>query len=143
MPENQVFRERIKPAETPIETSPVSLEEGVSGADKLVRPLAEHETESGKYILDLFDIQATHKEMPTKIQFNTLNKYVREQLGERNWEDNKKNWQTILSEIENEIGTVRLETSERMKRIFDYIQIKKKYNEIKKRMDSYKIPRGL
>lgn len=143
MPENQVFRERIKPAETPIETSSISLEEGVSGADKLVRPLAENETESGKYILDLFDIQATHKEMPTKIQFNTLNKYVREQLGERNWEDNKKNWQTILSEIENEIGTVRLETSERMKRIFDYIQIKKKYNEIKKRMDSYKISRSL
>lgn len=141
MPESTtVFREKIEPvAETTAETTPVSLEDGVLGSEHPVKPMDEYETASGEYILELFDLKQTHKEMPTKIQFNSLNKYVRDQLTERGWEDNKKNWQSILSEIENEIGTVRLETSERMKRIYEFLMVKKKYKEVKEKMDSYKL----
>ena len=139
MQSDTVFRERIEPvAETTVETPPIPQEDGVSSADKSVRPISESETASGEYILELFDLKQTHNEMPTKIQFNSLSKYVREELKERGWEDNKENWQAILSEIEGEIGTVRLETSERMKKIYEFLMVKKKYKDIKEKMESYK-----
>lgn len=137
MPESTVFRERIV-QEVEAEPSDPTIIPPPEGGNVPARPQDTWESESGKYISKLFEIEGLEKTMPLKIQYGMLNNYVQSELDERGWEGNKKNWQAILSELEGELGTGRLETYARMKKIADYLMIQKKYKEIKEKRDSFR-----
>ena len=138
-------------APQPIETAPIQEDKGVpleeltgketSGAlDDVDLSLEVWENENKrKYGIDYFDIRETSNEFPIKAQFGFVDKFVKSEIESRGLKSSKENYAKILSEIENEIGTKDMERFKRLQRIFNYIQVMKKYRDIKEKRESFKI----
>ena len=151
MPDDLVFRHKIEEAppapETP--TAPKELvSDDISGATKATEPsdeptqpvnaLENWETSNGiKYGVELLGLKEVIGEFSFKMQFGTLDKYIREEIGERGWEPNPKHYQDILAELENETGTVDVETYAKLKKISEYIKVVRKYRELKKKKEAF------
>lgn len=97
--------------------------------------LEEWEQVNGKYGLELLGIKELANEFPLKSYFGILDKYIKEQLGE---ERTPAKWQSILAEIEGEIGTEKLDPYKRLKKLSEYVQVIQKYNKIKELKESFK-----
>lgn len=137
MSSDTIFRERVAEPEEIRETGTVPLEEGVSPAFKVVKPQEDWESDTVKYGLKLFGIEETYKEFPLKLHYGALKNYIAEQLSERGWEHNTKNFHALLNEIEGEIGTGKLETYSRLKKLYEYIQVSKKFKAIREKRDAF------
>lgn len=90
-----------------------------------------------KYGVDLFNIRATHETFPISAQFTFIDKFIKGEIEERQYEKNTKNYDNILKEFEAEAGTENLETYKRLSRLFEFIKVVKKYREIKKKKELY------
>lgn len=101
--------------------------------------LERWETENGKYGVELFGIKEVVKEFPYGMQFGALDNYIKNELKERGLDPSQKAYQDILAELEEETGTKGAEVLSKMKKLFDYIQIVKKYNEIRKKKESFRV----
>jgi len=139
MPSDTIFRERVEPSNAePIEHGLLPLEEGVSDLQKPTPVREEWESENCKYGLELFGIQETYREFPLKLHYGALKNYIDEQIDERGWEKNPKHFQQVLDEIEAEIGTKELETYARLKKLYEYIQISKKFQKIRAQKEAFR-----
>lgn len=112
-----IFREAI-PEEpvSQVETPLVELKsDDVQGAKKASDPsdepkapvnsLENWELEHGKYGAEILGIKDIMFEFPYRMQFGTMDKYIKGEIVERGWEPNLKHYQEILEELENETGT--------------------------------------
>lgn len=156
MPNDTVFREKIETPNEPEETAAqmearlVELKsDDVTGAQKASeetdepKPVRESalerwETEHGKYGVELFGIKEVMGEFPYKMQFGALDNYIKSELKERGIEPSTKTYQDILAELEDETGTKDAEVLTKMKKLFEYIKIVRKFNEIKKKKEMFK-----
>lgn len=153
MSESTGFRREItetKPTEeksTTVEVETPNVIEGeVDGAKpidkdapkKEMSQLDQWETENGKYGADFFGIKEIVKTFPLSVQFGAVDGYIKAEIQERGWEKTTENYQKILSEIEGEIRTSRLETYARLKRLSEYVAVMKKMSELKKKKESFR-----
>lgn len=99
--------------------------------------LEEWETNGGKYGIEYLGIRELSKEFPYKMQFQTIDKYIKGELEERGYDKTTKGWQDMLGELEEQLGTKNLNAVERLRRITGYIQILQKINKAKKLKEKY------
>lgn len=152
MPNDTVFREKLKIPEeaTASEMEEIILQnDDVQGATKASeesdepKPVRESalerwEIEHGKYGVELFGIKEVIGEFPYKMQFGALDNYIKSELKERGIEPSTKTYQDILAELEEETGTKDTEVLTKMKKLFEYIQILKKFSDLKKKKETFK-----
>lgn len=151
MPDSTVFREKLDfPEEaTSDEMEQIILEnDDVKGATKASEEsdepkrersqLDDWELEHGKYGLEAFQIKEIAKEFPYKMQFGALDSYIKSQIEERGWSKSTKHYQAILEELMKETGTEDMEEIGRLKKLYDYVNIVKKYNDLRKKKESFR-----
>lgn len=100
--------------------------------------LERWEMEHGKYGVELFGIKEVVGEFPYKMQFGGLDNYIKSELAERGLEPTQKAYQDILAELEEETGTKGVEVLTKMKKLFEYVQILKKFRDLKKKKEAFK-----
>lgn len=146
-----VFREKLEIPEdaTSSEMEQIILEnDDVQGATKAKEEsdepverknaLENWEMEHGKYGVELFGIKEVVGEFPYKMQFGALDNYIKAEIKEKGLEPSPKTYMKILAELEAETGTRDTETLTKMKKLYDYVQIVKKFNEIKRKKEMFK-----
>lgn len=145
---SEIFRERIEPSQTsetaPQAPLPIPNDEIGDGAVKAQgESISELEIWEGenhrKFGHDYFKIREFAHEFPVKAQFGAIDKFVKEQLEERQYAKTTENYQKILQEIETEIGSTNLDTFSRLKKLFGYVQAITKLYKAKKLKESYLI----
>ena len=96
------------------------------------------ETENKRqYAQDYFGIRETAHIFPISAHFKNIDKYVKIEIANREYENTKENYDKIIGEIEDEIGTKSLISHKRIQKIFDYIQVIQKINKLKEKKKLY------
>jgi len=119
-------------------TGAVKLEDGDEPQAERESPLEKWELQHGKYGEELLGIKEVVGEFPYKMQFSSLDNYIKDEMKERDWEPTAKHYQDILAELETETGTKDTESLSKMKKIFEYLKIVKKYKTLKEKKDSFR-----
>ena len=96
------------------------------------------ELQNGKYGLDYMGIKETAKEFPMKMQFSYIDSFIKAEMAEKGYDKTPTSWQDVLKGIEEEIGTDKNKSAERLSRIYNYLKTLSKYREIKTKRDSFK-----
>lgn len=148
MSESTVFRTRVEVEEpeapAPQRETPNLIEGRVDGALKDVGAVDEvervselegWEIEHGRYGEEFLGIKEISGEFPLKLHFNTLDKYIKAEIEERGMEMKKENYQQLLDEMEEEIGSRKLPTYKRLEKLFGYINVVKKLKELNKKKE--------
>ena len=91
------------------------------------------------YIQDYFNIREIAHTFPLSANYKYINKHINNEIDRLGYERNIENFSEVLSNIEKEIGSEKLEVFKRIQKIFNYINIIKKYNKIKEKKESYGI----
>lgn len=100
--------------------------------------LERWEIEHGKYGVEYFGIGELMSDFKVKMDFGIIDKYIKETLKENGWET-EEGWQKTIEEIEQEIGTQKLDPFKRLKRIAEYITVTKKIRSLKEKQALYKV----
>lgn len=138
MPDSTVFRTKVIEAE-PVADAPLKeLEPGISGSEVPTGALDPWQTDTKEYVSELFGIKEVSNEFPYRMQVGALDKYIKAEIAERGWNPDNKHYQQILEELVGETGTEDTEVFEKMKRLYDYIQVVNKYNALKKKKDAFR-----
>jgi hypothetical protein len=90
-----------------------------------------------KFITEYFPIKEFSEEFNLKMQTSKIDKFIREELGKRKYEKNIENYEAILKEIEEEIGSSRLELFERIKKLVGYVNVVNRLNKLKALKEKY------
>lgn len=147
-----VFREKLEIPEdaTASEMEQIILQnDDVQGATKASeesdepKPVRESalerwEMEHGKYGVELFGIKEIVKEFPYGMQFGAIDGYIKAEIKEKGLEPSPKAYMKILAELEEETGTKDVEEITKMKKLFEYIKIVRKFNDLKKKKEAFK-----
>lgn len=148
---SEVFKSRvdIQPIIEPTPTHTPTADETVGAPDPDIKSLKDTGAETDleiwegenkrKYGHDIFNIREIAHTFPIKAEFGLIDKFIKSEMTERSLAMTTDNYQSILNEIESEIGTANLETYKRINRIFNYIKTLQKYREIKKKKEAYKL----
>jgi len=96
------------------------------------------ELQNGKYGLDYMGIKEIAKEFPMKMQFSYIDSFIKSEMAEKGYDKTPTSWQDVLKGIEEEIGTDKNKSTERLSRIYNYLKTLSKYREIKTKRDSFK-----
>jgi len=145
----EVFKTRT--VESPVEpeiaqaSQPIKSDELVGYETKTQDPLTVEEKKleiweglnRRKFITEYFDIGNIDGEFSLKMQTSVIDKYIRQELEEKGYEKNIENYKSVLSEIENEIGSSRLELFKRIEKLTNYAKLLNKMNELKKKKKLY------
>lgn len=138
---SEAFRERIT---QPVESEPKKAPEveGIVESDLDIftessNNLDDWEITNGKYGLDYMGIKEIGKTFPLNAQFGIIDKFIKSEIEERGYDKTTSKWQEILKEIEDEIGSSRLNSYERLKKISSFVNILKKQKELKKKKELY------
>lgn len=136
---NTIFREAV--VETKEEAPVVELKQeegkpidpnsiGLKDVGDATDSLALWEEEKGKRFVDeIFNTHVTGSEFLVKMPTSEIDKYIRAEMEERGYEKTTKNYQELLDEIEEEIGSKKLNLMERFRKITGYMRV---LNKIKK-----------
>lgn len=152
----EIFKERVETPnivdseaiETPSTPSEPQTSDKLAGNElKATDELTEEENtldiweglHRNKYGTEYFNIKNIAHEFPLKAQFGSIDKFIKSEMESKDMEMNIQNYEKIISDIENEIGTTSTETYKRMQKIFNYIKTVRKYRELKKKKDAYKL----
>ena len=142
-----VFRRKVEeePETKPEPRDTPNLTEGredgalqdADSVDEVPRPepLDEWEIRNGKYGHEYFGIKELANEFPLKANFGVIDKYVRELITESG-QITPEAWQKVVDDMENEIGTRKLNPYDRIKRLAEYVKVMHKIRTLnaKKRM---------
>lgn len=129
------FRTRQEPSQEP-ETAPQApkpLEsDQLAGYEKkATEPLTPEEKKLDiweglnrrKFITEYFDIGNIDGEFNLKMQTSQIDKFIRGELERLGHEKNTENYEKVLSEIEEEIGSSRLELFKRITKLTGYVRV--------------------
>lgn len=97
--------------------------------------LDDWEAGNGKYGEKYFNIKELVKRQPLKMQFSYIDKYIKENIGEKT----PSEYQNFLQSIENNLKTVKMESFERIQKIFNYIKVLQKIESLKKIKEIYEL----
>jgi hypothetical protein len=147
---NEIFKSRVEspqePEIAPQAPQPLKSDE-LTGLEKKAQEPSTKEEErleiweglhSRKFVTEYFDIGNIDGEFNLKMDTSVIDKYIKSELETRKYDKNIDNWKSILAEIEKEIGSDRMETFSRIKKIVGYIKVVQKINEFKKKKELYK-----
>jgi hypothetical protein len=144
-----VFREKIEPVivtEEEHEPSPPKPGEPEnpdieSAKDPLTPEESKLEIWEGenrrKYAVDYFDIKNIVQEFPLNMHVNQVDKYIKNLLVAKGYEKNIENYKLLLQEIEEEIGSSRLETFKRLQKISGYIKALNRLEDAKRKREMF------
>lgn len=105
--------------------------------------LSDWETVNGKYGLAYLGIKNIASTIPVKFNFSTVDNFIKAELEVKGYDQTPESWQNVLKELEEELGTSKLDAIERLQRLANYIKVVKKYREIKAKKESFRrIPHG-
>lgn len=90
-----------------------------------------------KFVTDYFNTEQFEHEFGVKMQTSKIDKYIKAELSKREFSKTTDNYKSILAEIESEIGSSRMETFSRLKKIVGYIQVINKMNSLKEKKKLY------
>lgn len=143
------FRKKVEPVvtvETPTEAKPI-VSDDITGATPTLTEsdepkqeesaLERWETENGKYGIEYFGIKDVMSDFSLKMDFSVVDKYIKAELAEKGYDQTPEKWQEILAGLEQELGTEEMDAFERLKKLSGYIKVLKKFNDIKKKKESY------
>lgn len=149
MPDSQVFRERVAstpeaPA-APTVSAPQESYELKGGETKASTPETPEERtidiweglNRKRYIDEYFDTHATSSEFMVKMPTSEIDKFIRAEMEERGFEKTIDNYQEVLREIEEEIGSSRLELFKRFTKLTGYIRAIMKFRKAKALKEKY------
>lgn len=145
---SEVFRERVAApvaspeprgeAQTPDTNFHASKAE-TSVDREFKEGLEAWETEGKKkFINEYFDTHNIGGEFVVKMPLSKIDKFIRAELEERRYEKTTTNYRSILAEIEEEIGSSRLEFFERIYKLNGYIRAFTRLRDAKKKVGAYK-----
>lgn len=146
MPE--VFKERVSQKEeepSVIKTTSVVPDDLAGNETKLEDPLTAEQKildiwegeHRRKYVTEYFDVGNVDGEFGLKMQTSQIDKYVKGELEKRSWENNIENWEKVLQEIEQEIGSANMELYARISKITNYIQVLNKLYKAKELKEKF------
>lgn len=92
-----------------------------------------------KFGHNYFKIREIAHEFNIKMDFGNIDKYVKNEIKNRSWENSTESYKKILQEIETEIGSTNLDVFSRLKKLSSYINAIKKLYEAKKLKEKYLI----
>ena len=90
-----------------------------------------------KYVTEFFGVKEYEGEFNIKMQTSAIDKYIRAELEERGYEKNTQNWEKVLSEVEEEIGSGRLELFKRLTKLVGYINAVNRLKKAKALKEKY------
>ncbi len=91
-----------------------------------------------KYVNEYFNTHNIAHEFMWKMPLAQIDKYIREEMTSREYENTTTNYRDILREIESEIGSEKLQLYKRLQKIAQYIQVSKKYRAIREKKESFR-----
>lgn len=141
------FRQRIEAPveEAPLQApeTPVKLTENPNGenlkdVESTPNELEVWETENKrKYSVDYFNAKALSADFNTKMLLAKVDKFIKAELEEKQYAKTTYNYQNLLTEIENYLGSSRMELYSRLNKIIGYIDVINKEKSLKKLKESY------
>ena len=150
MQNDPIFREKVEtPSENQANNSlskpiieevgkPLRPEDKIGNEDDF-EDLALWEGEKNKkYVNEYFNTHNIAHEFMWKMPLAQIDKYIREEMDSREYEKTKTNYRDILSEIESEIGSEKLQLQKRLQKIAQYIQVSRKYRAIREKKESFR-----
>jgi hypothetical protein len=147
----EIFRERQTTPQEP-ETAPQATEprelpsDTLKGNEKKAGdPITQEEKSLDiweglnrrKFITEYFPIKEFAEEFNLKMQTSKIDKFIREELEKRKYEKNTENYEAILKEIEEEIGSSRLELFARITKLTGYVGAVGRLNKAKALKESF------
>lgn len=146
---NTVFKTASEPTQTP-ETAPERKETPglIKGTPDVpqVKDLGQSdrldvwETNNRReYAQDYFGIRETAHIFPMSMQWKYIDKYIKGEINNLGYENTKENYEKIISEIEEEIGSKNLISHKRLQRLSDYIKVIQKQKKLKEQQDKFKL----
>ncbi len=90
-----------------------------------------------KFVTEYFGIKEFAEEFNLKMQTAQIDKFIKGELEKRGYEKNIDNWKNILSEIETEIGSDRMELFSRIKKITGYVKAISRLRRAKELKDKF------
>ncbi len=148
MPEDNVFREKVaqaEPVSAPTVSKPQESYELKGGETKASTPETPEERNveiweglnRKRYIDEYFNTHETSSEFMVKMPTSEIDKFIRGELEERGFEKTIDNYQEVLREIEEEIGSSRLELFKRFTKLTGYIRAMSKFRKAKALKEKY------
>ena len=139
------FKTKVEPqVEAPIEkketTGVIEDTDGIDKAgDKDQLKLGLWEAEKGhKFAENYFDVRnIVAEDKIVKMQVGQIDKHIKGLLESKGMEKSINNYTHILTQIEMEIGSIRLESFKRLQKITGYINIINKINKLKELKEQY------
>jgi hypothetical protein len=94
-----------------------------------------------KFINEYFNTHNTADDFMIKMPTSEIDKFVRSELEKLGYEKTTENYKKILSDLEAEIGSDRLELLKRFQKITGYIRAISKLYQAKALKEGYLVPR--
>ena len=149
---NEPFRTRVEPSQAPeiapqTTTEPLPSDTLQGNEGKMGDELTVDEKtldiweglHSRKYATEYFNLGNIDGEFNLKMETSIIDKYIKGELENKKYEKNIDNWKEILSEIEKEIGSERMELFSRIKKIVGYINVLNKLYKARELKNKYLI----
>jgi len=147
---SEIFKTRVvespqEPEMAPQGPKPIPSDAIPPGAEKASDPSTPEEKKLDiweglnrtKYVNEFFNIKEYAEEFGLKMQTAAIDKYVRSELEKRSWEKNTDNWEKVLGEIEEEIGSGRMELFSRISKITGYVRAINRLYKAKELKEKY------
>jgi hypothetical protein len=91
-----------------------------------------------KFINDYFNIKnIVDADFSLKMQVSKIDKFIRRELEKKGYEKNIENYEAVLKEIEEEIGSSRLELFKRITKLAGYSDAVNRLNKAKELKEKY------
>ena len=139
----EVHKEKIEPKETIIEVKKtpdtVDNTDGLAETTKEIKNIEEYEIEKGhKFAENYFDVRnIVAEDKIMRMEISQIDKYIKNKIEKNGMAKTVDNYSHLLSELENEIGSSRLETYKRIQKIIGYLKVLNKYNKLKELKEKY------
>lgn len=145
----EVFKTRTESTEepeiAPQAPRPLESDELAGNETKASEPLSAEEKKveiwegmhNRKFVTEYFNIGNIEGEFGLKMQTATIDKYIKQEIENKGYEKNIENYEKVLREIENEIGSSNLELFKRISKITNYIHALNRLYKAKALKDSY------
>jgi len=147
---DEVFKTRVveapqEPEIAPQGAQPAKSDKLAGNEDKASDELTQEEhnldiwegLKRTKYVTEFFGVKEYEGEFNIKMQTSAIDKFIRAELEERGYEKNTENWEKVLSEIETEIGSDRLELFKRLTKLVGYINAVNRLKKAKALKEKY------
>jgi len=127
------------PTETPSDPNSYSSTTDTPLDREFKNNLEAWETEGKKkYVNEYFDTHNIYKDFSVKMSVSAIDKFVRAEMTDREYENTTDNYRKVIEGIEEEIGSKNLELFKRFNKLNGYIKVLTKLRAAKKSLGAYK-----